>query len=187
MVGIAVFRGPTRCFERCRTSDRNASTLVVQFVDEALTTLAAELRDVEEIVVDVGPGSFTGVKVGVTLAKVWADAIGAKLFGVTAFDLVSIGEPVSIKIRMDAYAVRTLDRMVALQTESLSLPSLGYGMPGQPDRFPSASAAWEARIHWEETQPTDLVPFYASEPSISSPKKPFVRSSAIDKVLGAET
>ena len=41
-----------------------------------------------DYVVDVGPGSFTGVRVGVTFAKVLAGETGAELAAVSSFDLV---------------------------------------------------------------------------------------------------
>jgi tRNA threonylcarbamoyladenosine biosynthesis protein TsaB len=46
-------------------------------------------REVELVGVVVGPGSFTGLRVGVTAAKVLAWATGCKLVGVSAFDLLA--------------------------------------------------------------------------------------------------
>lgn len=46
-------------------------------------------RDAELVAVVRGPGSFTGLRVGVTTAKALAWAGGARLVGVSAFDLVA--------------------------------------------------------------------------------------------------
>jgi tRNA threonylcarbamoyladenosine biosynthesis protein TsaB len=46
-------------------------------------------REVDLVGVVVGPGSFTGLRVGVTAAKVLAWATGCKLVGVSAFDLLA--------------------------------------------------------------------------------------------------
>ena len=48
-----------------------------------------EPREADLVGVVVGPGSFTGLRVGVTAAKVLAWACGCRLVGISAFDLVA--------------------------------------------------------------------------------------------------
>jgi tRNA threonylcarbamoyladenosine biosynthesis protein TsaB len=59
----------------------------------ALADVAGELgwtpRDAELIAVIRGPGSFTGLRVGVAAAKAVAWATGARLVGVSAFDVIA--------------------------------------------------------------------------------------------------
>ncbi len=59
---------------------------IVRALDEVLGSRELGPRDVELVCVDVGPGSFTGMRVGVTTAKTLAYAAGAKTVGVAAPD-----------------------------------------------------------------------------------------------------
>jgi tRNA threonylcarbamoyladenosine biosynthesis protein TsaB len=47
------------------------------------------LRDLDGLVVGLGPGSFTGLRIGVTAAKVLAYAIGRPVFGVDSLELLA--------------------------------------------------------------------------------------------------
>ena len=50
-------------------------------------------RDVELVGVTMGPGSFTGLRVGVVTAKMFAHAVGAEILGVDTLDVVAAGLP----------------------------------------------------------------------------------------------
>jgi tRNA threonylcarbamoyladenosine biosynthesis protein TsaB len=45
-------------------------------------------RELSAVVVSIGPGSFTGLRVGIASAKAMAYATGCELFGVPAFDAI---------------------------------------------------------------------------------------------------
>jgi tRNA threonylcarbamoyladenosine biosynthesis protein TsaB len=53
-------------------------------------------RDLELIAVTVGPGSFTGLRIGVTAAKTLAYATGAQLIGVNALHVIAAQSPTDI-------------------------------------------------------------------------------------------
>ena len=50
-------------------------------IEKALKKKKAKLEDIKEIKVQTGPGSFTGLRVGVTVANTLAWVLGIKVNG----------------------------------------------------------------------------------------------------------
>ncbi len=46
-------------------------------------------KDINIIGVNIGPGSFTGIRAGVTVARVMAQETGAKVFGVSSLEILA--------------------------------------------------------------------------------------------------
>jgi tRNA threonylcarbamoyladenosine biosynthesis protein TsaB len=55
---------------------------MLPMIDDLMKKVGWSPRDIEEVYVSVGPGSFTGLRIGVTLAKTMALATGVKLVAV---------------------------------------------------------------------------------------------------------
>ena len=52
---------------------------VFRLLQESLDEVGAQLKDIKEISVNAGPGSFTGTRVGVTIANALGFALGIKV------------------------------------------------------------------------------------------------------------
>lgn len=66
----------------------HASALLTA-VRELLTEMSVSPSAVRVVAVSLGPGSFTGLRVGVTCAKTWAYASGARLVAVDTFQAIA--------------------------------------------------------------------------------------------------
>lgn len=62
-----------------------------------------ELRDVDAFAVGIGPGSFTGLRVGIAAMQGLAVAMGKPLVGVSAFDALAHGTEGRIATWIDAW------------------------------------------------------------------------------------
>lgn len=84
--GVALLRDG-RLLGKMRMDTRlNHSAGLVSAIRELLAGSGYEREDVEGIGVDVGPGSFTGVRVGVAAARGLARGLSASLTGVTSLE-----------------------------------------------------------------------------------------------------
>jgi len=69
------------------TEKRSAATLAAE-LQRALRAIAWAPKGIQLVAVSIGPGSFTGVRIGLVTAKVFAYAVGARLLGVNSLDAV---------------------------------------------------------------------------------------------------
>jgi len=69
---------------------RHARDLALR-VQEMLTARRWSPREISAVIVSVGPGSFTGLRVGIASAKAFAYATQCALFAVPTFDALALG------------------------------------------------------------------------------------------------
>jgi tRNA threonylcarbamoyladenosine biosynthesis protein TsaB len=70
------------------TSQRSAQSLAPA-INSLLQQVGWKPADVELVAVTVGPGSFTGLRVGVTTAKTFAYAVGAEVLGIDTLETIA--------------------------------------------------------------------------------------------------
>ena len=70
-------------------SAEDYSSWLIPAVDRSLLAAGATLRDVELLAVASGPGSFTGVRVGLTAVKAWAELFGTKVVSVSRLEVMA--------------------------------------------------------------------------------------------------
>ncbi|REJ67255.1 MAG: tRNA (adenosine(37)-N6)-threonylcarbamoyltransferase complex dimerization subunit type 1 TsaB [Planctomycetota bacterium] len=75
---------------RLPAEQRSAASFAVG-IEQLLREVGWKTRDVQCVATCVGPGSFTGLRIGVTAAKTLAYATGAKVIGVNTLEVIALG------------------------------------------------------------------------------------------------
>lgn len=105
-VGIADERG--RSFERSMIDAHIHSEKLLTLIAEVLRQAEIGLKDLDAVAVSIGPGSFTGLRIGLSSAKGLCYSLGRKLIVVPTFDSVArtardrFKDPKRITIAVDA-------------------------------------------------------------------------------------
>lgn len=71
--------------------NNDLSKITLSVIDDMLNRLSISKRDIERIVCVNGPGSFTGLRIGVTIAKVWAYSLNIDIVGVSSLYVLATG------------------------------------------------------------------------------------------------
>src|SRR5882672_4316933 len=66
---------------------------LVPAIDDLCKSAGWKPGDINEIYVSAGPGSFTGLRIGITLAKTLSFATGAKIVAVPTLDVLARNAP----------------------------------------------------------------------------------------------
>src|SRR5213076_2306815 len=71
---------------------------VLEDVDALLRQAGAHTRELEGLAVGVGPGSFTGIRIGLSTARGLALALGVPVAGVSTLDALAEGAPGALPV-----------------------------------------------------------------------------------------
>ena len=71
--------------------NNDLSKITLSVIDDMLSRLSISKRDINRIVCVNGPGSFTGLRIGVTIAKVWAYSLNIDIVGVSSLFVLATG------------------------------------------------------------------------------------------------
>ena len=83
---------------------KKQSELTIPFLQKALKENNLELKDIDELTVTIGPGSFTGIRIGMCVAKVLASLNNIPLKAISSLNsYASLGKKIVI---LDAKAKR---------------------------------------------------------------------------------
>jgi tRNA threonylcarbamoyl adenosine modification protein YeaZ len=160
-------------FSAEKPSAWNASGVLVQMLEDGLLAAGCQLSSASLFLADVGPGSFIGVRVGVTLAKTFGFAQTVMVGGASSFDLISPDQTVVLPSKKGEFFVRRVGSEPIRTSELPEEQFVGFGPGIENELYPKASSFSSLLRRIKRVAPELLMPEYHIEPSISIPKKPF--------------
>jgi len=93
-IGIALYDGAQVLYEAMWHSRNNHSVELSPAVAASLAQIGASVDDLEAIGVAIGPGSYTGLRIGLAVAKGLALAEDLPLIGVSTMDVQAAAQPI---------------------------------------------------------------------------------------------
>lgn len=170
---------------------------LIPMIEEVLAEAGLTLQDMTRIGVTTGPGSFTGIRVGVAAARGFALALGIPAIGVTTLRVVAeqvleIGPPAPVAALIDAGRDEIFAQVFAPDGEPLTEPA-AYGhddIRAIVDRFgaiPAGSgiAALEGKPREQDDYPLDRVGRIAARlPDDTQPSPVYVRGAGAKPQAG---
>ncbi len=151
-------------------AEKSIATIDAMFRDAALAP-----SDFDAIACDVGPGSFTGVRIGVAGAKGIALARGIPLVGVTSLEALAFGRPGRVEVRLDARRGEVFSAVYeageCLVAPHIVKQSDATEIFASPRAVDIAAIALR-RLDGEIPAADDVEPVYARDPDAKKPTAP---------------
>ncbi|KRN32311.1 tRNA (adenosine(37)-N6)-threonylcarbamoyltransferase complex dimerization subunit type 1 TsaB [Weissella halotolerans] len=104
-LSVALFEDERLLFQIESNLTRNHSSQLLPDIDQALKSVDWQPADLTQVIVSQGPGSYTGLRIGVTTAKTLAFTLGIGLTGISSLALLAtnVDDPTALIIPvMDA-------------------------------------------------------------------------------------
>jgi tRNA threonylcarbamoyladenosine biosynthesis protein TsaB len=90
---VAALAGSTLLGELALNPDQRSARSLAPGIRDLLVQVGWRARDIELVAVTIGPGSFTGLRIGVTTAKTFAYAVGANAIGLNTLEVIATQVP----------------------------------------------------------------------------------------------
>jgi tRNA threonylcarbamoyladenosine biosynthesis protein TsaB len=92
-VGVAVADGPDVLAEASIETDRRHAEELTPMLISVAAKAGVELGDLDRLAVDIGPGRFTGLRVGLATIRTLAFALDLEVVGVSSLELLAKATP----------------------------------------------------------------------------------------------
>jgi len=90
VMGVAVIDGNTIIGEYSTNLSKNHSIRLMPAIRDLMQEVEVEPKQLDRIIVAHGPGSYTGVRIGVTIAKTLAWTLNIPIVGVSSLEVLAL-------------------------------------------------------------------------------------------------
>lgn len=157
---VAVLRDADVLAAGAHENAEDYSSWILPNVERALADCGLTLRDVELYAAAAGPGSFTGLRVGLTSVKAWSEVYGAKIAGVSRLEAIASqagGKEPLVAAFVDAQRQQVFGGLFRKDGSKLEL--VEEEMVVAPERFLSwvSERAGTSPVAWVSLDPEKLI------------------------------
>jgi len=182
-VAVGLARDERVLASRIVGDTRSHVEMAATTVRDVLASGGVRMRDVTRIGVGVGPGPFTGLRVGIATAQILGQALGVPVIGVCSLDIIALrhaaglpyddGEFVTVLdarrhevywARYDASGLRVAGPFVGAPDTLPMLPAVG---PDMPAACPLDAGYLASNL--DELPSVGLEPLYLRQPDADLP------------------
>ena len=153
---VAILRDESLLHAEPHTTAEDYSSWLLPAVTRVLNAAGLALKDIDLYAVAAGPGSFTGVRVGLTTVKAWSEVYGRRIAAVSRLEAIA-SESQAASAYVAAFIDARRDQIFAAlyRRQAALLERVDAEMVIAPDKFLewcSANAGAE-RIDWVSLDP----------------------------------
>jgi tRNA threonylcarbamoyladenosine biosynthesis protein TsaB len=157
---VAILRDESLLQVAPHTTNEDYSSWLLPSVTAVLASAGLTLRDIDLYAVAAGPGSFTGVRVGLTTVKAWSEVYGRRIAAVSRLEAIaseSNAASAYVAAFIDARRNQIFAALYRRRAAAL-LERVDDEMVIPPDKFLEWCAAKAAseKIDWVSTDPNCL-------------------------------
>jgi tRNA threonylcarbamoyladenosine biosynthesis protein TsaB len=100
---VAVLREGLVAATRAHRNSFDYSAWLLPAVESALGEASTKMESLDLLAVCTGPGSFTGLRVGLTAVKAWAEVYGKPVVGVSRLEAIARLQPIASPFLVASY------------------------------------------------------------------------------------
>lgn len=87
-IKVSLLNEDNLIYDKEITTNNDHSSYLVPSIDEAFKSNNIDFKDLDRIIVGIGPGSFTGTRISITVAKVYANSFEIPTFGISSLEMM---------------------------------------------------------------------------------------------------
>lgn len=89
LCGVSILDNKNLICNLDKETDKSHSENLMPMISQALADSDTNLKSIDLIVCDIGPGSFTGIRIGVATVKGFCDSLGIPAIGISSLEALA--------------------------------------------------------------------------------------------------
>ena len=119
-----------------KESQHGHSEIAINTIEEVLKSAKCEVNELDQIIVVVGPGSFTGVRIGVTIAKTIAYTLSIPIKTITSLEMYGV----SVEKSFDIIAIKDSKGYYSARYKDGKFCDYSYAKESDFDKYLSSNS-----------------------------------------------